>query len=845
MRRRTLLGLTAGAVAATALGQPRAWSAGPADHLRILQNARNHWAGTAETNGYAEVKPRLEALVKAARQRIKDLNKAKGDEVFAGVALGSSEANLTATFAGLADIALATRLPGGPDDLVNNLDLQLQVIDTLALVHQRWYGTQASGYYGNWYHWEIGMPTQITKAFALLAETVAEHRRGLLSLYVASMDAYLRNGKDGDVDLTSRFHTGANLADITTNRIIQGALLGDDDRVNRAVANQLTVYATVDPNHLVNGVTDGFYADGSFRQHDSVAYTGSYGTTLLGRSLQMITVLDGTGWSRRDDLVPVIHSWLARGFAPVIFEGWMMEAVKGRGVSRTTTGYADVVGVLEPAIALSRFAQPGDGAELAGWVKYVVAQTKVPVPPESFNSPATIVRFAQVLRDPNVVAANLAGDRATYAFNAMERNVHLRPGWAFTLSRTSTRISKYEYMNGENLQPWFQGEGAHQLYLGGQDHRLAYGVDHLACVPPHGLAGVTAPLQGRETVPEAYDGALWYENPAAGFTSSSEKQNTYIYFPRSTSDHSGSVTLGRFAAASMVLSDDVTWRDRRAGLIPSEIVASPNARANRSWFMFDNEIVMLASGITDSPDLSAPRALQSTIDARLSEPSDNVEITVRRHDGRQVGVGTHRDVQWVLWHNATQRQSVGYHFLDHPVAAAAVERRTASRRSVRLANPDSTAIKDVFSLSLAHRRGGVESYAVAVVPRATPERLAGTGSAVSVLANTVAVHAVRQNQLGLTMINTFTSRAAKVGPVVVDGIASLVLAEDGPVTRLAVADPTTLRDLVTVELKGASWRLLGVSPRTTATPVNGGLRLQFDTRALHGGSIEVSLRKEG
>ncbi len=91
------------------------------------------------------------------------------------------------------------------------------------------------------------------------------------------MDAYLRNGKDGDVDLDSRFHTGANLADITANRILQGALMGDDARIRKALQDQFTVFATIDPYNLQHGVTDGYYADGSFIQHSSVAYTGSYG----------------------------------------------------------------------------------------------------------------------------------------------------------------------------------------------------------------------------------------------------------------------------------------------------------------------------------------------------------------------------------------------------------------------------------------------------------------------------------------------------------------------------------------------------------------------------------------
>ena len=115
----------------------------------------------------------------------------------------------------------------------------------------------------------------MSKTLALLATLRAAP--DLTATYIASMDAYLRNGKDGDVDLDSRFHTGANLADITGNRILQGALIGDDARVRKASQDQATVFATIDPYNLQHGVTDGYYRDGSFIQHHSVAYTGSYG----------------------------------------------------------------------------------------------------------------------------------------------------------------------------------------------------------------------------------------------------------------------------------------------------------------------------------------------------------------------------------------------------------------------------------------------------------------------------------------------------------------------------------------------------------------------------------------
>ena len=151
----------------------------------------------------------------------------------------------------------------------------------------------------------------------------------------------------------------------------------------------------------------------------------------------------------------------------------------------------------------------------------------------------------------------------------MDRTVHRRPGYAFALARSSDRISKYEYMSGENLMPWFQGDGAYYLYLSGQDQTQAYGVDYFTTVSPYGLAGVTAPVEERRTVPELY-GTPYYDNPGhpLNFTSSSESQNTYVYFPRGTDRHSGGAVLGAYGAAGMVQSDDVAV-PRQAGGHPA------------------------------------------------------------------------------------------------------------------------------------------------------------------------------------------------------------------------------------------------------------------------------------
>ncbi|MFC8826796.1 polysaccharide lyase family 8 super-sandwich domain-containing protein [Streptomyces sp. NPDC057137] len=831
-----------------------------ANHAALLANTLAIFAGTAESNARPEVAAKLAALTSTARTRLAALDGAGSGELFKGVALGASDANLNTSYQYLYEIALATRAPGPTaSDLRENVSVQRRVIDALTLLHDTYYGDQSKGYYGNWFNWEIGISASVTKTLVLLKEELAAYRPGLTATYVSSMDAYLRNGKDGDVDLDSRFHTGANLADITTNRILQGAVTGDDARVTKAVADQLTVYATVDPYQPRHGVTDGFYADGSFIQHDSVAYTGSYGKVLLTRAVQTVKILEGTDYIDTAALVAVVQGWVADGFAPLVFEGWMMEVVKGRGVSRTATGYTDVAVVVEAVVDLSGHATGADATALQGYVKFVRQTSKAALDPVVFVSPVSVARYADILADASVPARDLGDAESHTAFNAMDRTVHRRPGYAFALARSSSRISKYEYMSGENLMPWFQGDGAHYLYLAGQDQTLAHGVDYYTTVSPYRLSGVTAPVETRRTVPELY-GTAWYDNPERGFTSSSESQNTYVYFPRGTNTLSGGARLGTYGAVGLVLGDDAAYAAKQAGELPDDFVAYRNAAATKSWFMFDDEIVVLAAGVGDP----AGRAVTTTLDSRIAAPSDAVTVTGRLRDGAVwSGSGTAPGpVAWLRYADAGQGVSVGYVFLDGDgsgdghgdkgsgravLPTAALDTVTRSRRLVRTSNPDTPVTKRVFSLSVDQPAGARRlSTAHALVPNATERQLKAYGGGrgpLSVVANTTRVQAVEHRGLSLLAANTFTPGTHRADRLSIDGAASVLLrtSRDGTVS-IAVSDPTTERDTVSVTLRGRRLRAVSSDDGVRVRKVLGGTRVDVDTYRAHGRSLTARLR---
>lgn len=802
--------------------------AAPDDLATLLANTVSIFAGTAESNGRAEVAGKLAAIEQVARAALAGMDGAGDGELFAGVPLGANDANLNRSFQSLYEIALATGVPGG--GLFGDVAVRGRVLDGLSWLHDRYYGDQAAGYYGNWFNWEIGISTSVSRTLALLLDDLAE-RPGLAATYVGSMDAYLRNGTGGDVDLDSRFHTGANLADITTNRIIQGAVLGDGARVAKAVADQSTVFATVDPYQLQHGVTDGYYADGSFIQHHSVAYTGSYGKALLTRVVQAVKILAGTEYAGGAELVDVVAGWVVDGFAPLIFEGWLMEVVKGRAVSRTGTGYADVAQIVEAVVDLAD--QVADPLALKGYVKFIRGASREVLNPAAFVSPVSVARYADIVGDDAIPALDLNPAERSVAFNAMDRTVHRRPGFAFALARSSGRISKYEYMNGENLMPWFHGDGAYYLYLAGQDQRSAFGVDYYTTVSPYRLAGVTAPVESRKTVPELY-GRFWYENPGhpLGFTSSSESQNKYVYFPTGTNGFSGGATLGAYGVAGMVLSDDVPYVDKQAGILPDDFVVYRNARAMKSWFMFDDEIVVLAAEVGD-PD---GRAVVTTVDSRIAAPADDVVVSGSRwHGGGWSGAGT-GELRWLRYANRTAGTAVGYLFLDRQPVSVGLAPVTHSRRVVRTANPDTAVTKNVFDVTVGH------SGAYALVPNATEAQLRDYARGpLTVLANNRRVQAVRHDGLRLVAATAFAAGWQRAGHLAIDGPASVLVQEERDITSVAVADPTMGRGRVSVVLKGHA-ELVDADDGVRVRRVPGGTQVTADTTQAYGRTFTARLR---
>ncbi|WP_179393832.1 polysaccharide lyase 8 family protein [Lacticaseibacillus absianus] len=807
---------------------------------QIKSNQLGYLIGNETINDDPANQAKMASIAKAGRANIPNFDHA-GNVIYSGLVLDNSQgtdltvadlsANLGSTYTKLYSVALAYATPSKFNDMYHDQAAKDALIDALKWMQDNYLKDTTKGYYGNWYQWEIGVPTSLSRMLLLLHDDLEP---AFIDESIKTMDAYLRGDeqpgspKIGDVNLDARQHTGANLADITLNRICQGLADHDAPRVKKAIADFKTCLAVIDPDHIQHGVTDGFYEDGSFIQHSTVAYTGSYGIVLLGRTAQLTTLLKGTSL-QSEALLGTVNSWIYNSFAPLMYEGYMMEIVKGRGISRTGSGYTDSAGIVEALVQLSTAMSGQAQQKLESYIKYLASIEQLQVNSSKFTALSNTMTYDQIMHDEAISSSNPLSNKQYFAFNLMDKSVAIRPGYGFAISRSSDRISKYEYMSGENLKPWYQGDGAFYLYQSGVDQTKAFGIDYQATVDPNKLPGVTTVNETRKTIPELYGGDFYSHEPE--FESGSVTQNTYVYFPLGTNDYSGSAQLNEYAAAGMQLGDEQSYADKAK--LPDDFVVFKNAEANKAWFMFDDEIVVLGSNIHDING----RAMTSTIDNKMFDNGEAVTVNSNLDDH------TNGDKQGLKWltveDNDNPKRNVGYVFYDQNTVNVTKASRTgkySDARNKTTGTADKTVTKDYVTLTYPHAGNKTSSYAYSIVPNKDAAQLSAymAGDRVTILKNTRDVSAVQQNQLGLKGYVFFTGKGAVED---IKTASRMIMMRQG--NEFSIQDPTNKQATVAFEIKGqyrvaqgdAQARVQG--DRTTVT---------VNTQGKHGVSQHVSLQ---
>lgn len=817
----------------------------------LIRNYVQYLAGNAQMNQNADVKSKLDAINKnaekalAAYQGIQNPYQMFADEQFDMRDEKTVQATPVTSNAfyknsqALYDMALAYATSGSK--YYKNAELQKKLIEAIGAFYQVYqkhtsYQDKDGKLFGNWWNWEIGVPTKMTAVLALMQEEIQKNDAKLIPNFVKCFDNNLRNGKNGDVDLKSAMHTGTNLIDITTNRIIQGALIQDTKRIEKSVQDMLTVFKTIDPYHIVNNNTDGVYADGSFIQHHRVAYTGSYGKLMLQKAVSSLYILQDTSWQPKEQ-VATIEGWIYNSFLPLIHEGYMSEVVKGRAVSRTNTGYSDTAGVVEAMTLLTTFLPQENSKKMQQQIKHFVKSMPVPFSAASLTLPA-IAPYTAIIKDQTIQPANVVPN-GSVVFNAMDRNFQRADDFTFALSRSSDRIAKYEYMSGENLKPWFQGDGAFYLYLSGVDQTKQYGIDYFSTVDPYRLPGTTVPKETRKTIMELYDGSQFYPK----YTASSVEQNDYVYFPVGTNTFSGSVVLkdAGVSMAGMQLGDENGYAAKKAGKLPEDFVAYKNATGNKSWFMMEDKIVFMGSGIGDANQ----REVTTTIDNRMMAPDAKVTVSAQGRDGKPVAVQEGAfDLQWLSYQDDSIQAKVGYYFPESKKIQIKTSTVQGEQKNVRnVAGQKAYPVtKKYFTMTYEHGKTVEDKYSYVILPNGTADKMKQYAAKpdVKILENSKNIHAVQDTEGQITAVNFFAAGKA-AGIQAAKPACVLMKKADGKIT-IALSDPLFRQEQIDLVLDIPNAKVLAKNEKIEAVCKKNQVELKFHTKQLYGKTLEITLQ---
>jgi hyaluronate lyase len=700
-------------------------SAAPADFATL----RAKW--TADLTGgagldptdpdYAAALSRLDTAVRASLAKLDRTTTRK--LVFTDYPL-TQDPSVANTYVRLEQLATAWATPGTQyyrnASLLEDLQAALESMDQLIY-------NPATKEFGNWWSWEIGATRPLASTMVLLYDELAPATR---ERYSAAIDHFVSDPywmfppERGKV-----LSTGANRVDLCQAIIVRALATVDEAKLTHARDGLSDTW-----QYVTTG--DGFYRDGSFVQHTWVAYTGTYGHVLLNGIGKLLALLANSPWAVTDPKRQILFDSVAKAYLPVVHDARMMDFVRGRAVSRYNAsdhddGYTAAEAILRLAQGVDSTLATQWRSAVAGWLQRDTFGNML--------SGATIPRVSLVKSLQGITPAPEKNGHTLFA--SMDRSIHRRDGWAYSISMASQRIAYYESGNGENEQGYHSGSG--MTYLYDQDNGQ-YADAFWPTVDRYRLPGITV---DKLPLPPKAGGEWGAARPTA----------TWV----------GGSTLDGYAAIGQDLQGPV----------------SP-LRARKSWFCLDEYVVALGAGITGT----SGHPVETVVENRNLHSSGTNGLTV---DGttRVPALGDQASISKARW--AHLDGVGGYVFPKDTTLQVKRDARTGSWRDINTGGPTTAITRRYLTMWIDHGADPTAaSYSYLLAPGATAARTKRLSQSPDylVLRNTTKAQAVLHKTL--TLVNFW--QPDRVADLEAATPCSVIQNIRGREIRLAISDPAQL-----------------------------------------------------
>jgi hyaluronate lyase len=722
------------------------------------------------------VKSRLTSITNTALNYWNSMDKSgTNNYLWADLTSTTDSAEISSAYTRLRAMALAYATYGSY--LRGNAALAADIQTGLNWMYSHRYNESipaTSGEYDNWWDWEIGAPLVIADLAVFMYDAL-----GLtgLSNTLNALDHFVPSPFSG----TPGTSTGGNLTDKLRVVGVRGAVVKDASKVAAA----RDAFSSLFP-YVASG--DGYYADGSFIQHTRHPYNGSYGLVALNDIALVLPWLVGSPWQCTDPAQTNALQWVYNTYEPFLYSGAMMDMTRGRAVSRSsnqdhTAGSAVMQWLL--TLAVSPFPPAADAARIKSMIKYLALADTY----RNFtnNVPLQLIAPTQQLMADNTVLprGELLGH---WTFAAMDRAVHLRPGWGLALSMSSSRVYNYESINSENLHGWFQGDGMTWLY---NSDLSQFSDDFWPTVDPYRLPGTTVDTTARAD--------------ASG--------QSYL----SSKNWVGGATLATNGVAGMEL----------------DAYSSP-LTARKSWFMFDDEVVCLGTGITCNNGAD----IQTTaVNRKISSSNTNALVMNGITMPTTLGWQTNRPNTTWFSLNALG----GCYFPGGATVNALRQARTGSWSQINSGGSTSSTTRNYLTAWLDHGVNPANAgYSYVLLPNFTTLQTSNYALApeITILENSTNAQAVKETTLNVVAANVWTNGTKTIDLITVNKKASVVTQESASGLAVAVADPTqTNAGSIQVTLNRPANSVVSLDPLITVTQLRPTIQMTVNTAGTLGRSL--------
>ena len=639
----------------------------------------------------------------------------------------------------------------------------------------------------NWYYWEISMPQSIVGILYLMKNDMPN------SLYEEYIGAVKHLMYSLNTIWMGRYMaTGANLAWKCNLYVSIGVINNEPDMIYSGVSSMDSLFDYSDQL----GTLDGFYTDGSFIQHDYVPYNGGYGSSHVGEVLSVAYFVRGTKYEFSAEKKEIMSKWVIDGFLPLLYNGNMMDMVRGREIARSnSTDYTRGISNLVMCFKIGMLSDEKNKNTIYNEVvKQVIKSEKIKQ--DFFGALSDDAQRQEAQKAVSEFNNEQESTHSMKIYNAMSKAVYKGQDFAFGISMFSDKTSTHEYhpTEFENKHAWYISHGATYLY---NDDLTQYSRNYWPTVDPYKLAGTTVTSKEMQTNIQG----VTNRRPFAGGTSLSEG----------------------FGVVGMDLMD-----------FPDGTGKEMNAK--KSWFCFDDKII--AMGIVNCEEdynvytIAADRIVSSNTEVLIDNKTLSKDDMVSGNISRAYIGGIN---------------NTGYIFTNGANVDADFKERNGawSDISEKSYNSDTVLSNSYVTFSINHgKKPNNNKYEYVTLPNISKADFADyvPEKDYEVLENSDFACGIKSIDNNMSMINFFEPKT--LNGITVDKPCSVIVKEADGYLKVSIADPTRKADKITIEIDKKAGDVIKLSPYMTVIQTEPELKLSINTRKVYGGVFEAAFESD-